>query len=95
MLPQGLGQLPFIGGPDAAACPFIIEPIASTDQRGQEITFNSASLSFVPRRRVEPRTQEDSQSVFETPLMRDADVIAAADQRGLAMVFTGMRHFRH
>jgi phosphoribosylaminoimidazolecarboxamide formyltransferase/IMP cyclohydrolase len=27
--------------------------------------------------------------------MRDAEVIAAADARGLAMVFTGMRHFRH
>ena len=27
--------------------------------------------------------------------MRDAEVIAAADARGLAMVMTGMRHFRH
>jgi phosphoribosylaminoimidazolecarboxamide formyltransferase/IMP cyclohydrolase len=27
--------------------------------------------------------------------MRDKEVIAAADERGLAMVFTGMRHFRH
>jgi phosphoribosylaminoimidazolecarboxamide formyltransferase/IMP cyclohydrolase len=27
--------------------------------------------------------------------IRDADVIAAADERGLAMVFTGMRHFKH
>ena len=27
--------------------------------------------------------------------MRDDDVIAAADERGLAMVFTGQRHFRH
>ncbi|MGH7973733.1 MAG: bifunctional phosphoribosylaminoimidazolecarboxamide formyltransferase/IMP cyclohydrolase, partial [Limisphaerales bacterium] len=27
--------------------------------------------------------------------VRDADVIAAADQRNLAMVFTGVRHFRH
>ena len=27
--------------------------------------------------------------------MRDEDVIAAADAAGLAMVFTGMRHFRH
>ncbi len=27
--------------------------------------------------------------------IRDAEVIAAADQAGLAMVFTGMRHFRH
>ncbi|MES2625482.1 MAG: bifunctional phosphoribosylaminoimidazolecarboxamide formyltransferase/IMP cyclohydrolase, partial [Pseudomonadota bacterium] len=27
--------------------------------------------------------------------MRDADIIAAADKLGLAMIFTGMRHFRH
>ncbi|MEX0696929.1 MAG: bifunctional phosphoribosylaminoimidazolecarboxamide formyltransferase/IMP cyclohydrolase [Dongiaceae bacterium] len=27
--------------------------------------------------------------------LRDAEVIAAADEAGLAMVFTGMRHFRH
>lgn len=27
--------------------------------------------------------------------IRDAEVIAAADAHGLAMVFTGMRHFRH
>ena len=27
--------------------------------------------------------------------IRDEEVIAAADQAGLAMVFTGMRHFRH
>jgi len=27
--------------------------------------------------------------------MRDAEVIAAADERGIAMLFTGMRHFRH
>ena len=27
--------------------------------------------------------------------MRDPEVIAAADEKGLAMVFTGMRHFRH
>jgi phosphoribosylaminoimidazolecarboxamide formyltransferase/IMP cyclohydrolase len=27
--------------------------------------------------------------------LRDAEVIAAADERGMAMVFTGLRHFRH
>ena len=27
--------------------------------------------------------------------MRDAEVIAAADEHGIAMLFTGMRHFRH
>jgi phosphoribosylaminoimidazolecarboxamide formyltransferase/IMP cyclohydrolase len=27
--------------------------------------------------------------------MRDDDVIKAADEAGIAMVFTGIRHFRH
>ena len=27
--------------------------------------------------------------------VKDAEVIAAADERGLAMIFTGARHFRH
>ena len=27
--------------------------------------------------------------------MRDEEVIAAADAAGIAMVFTGVRHFRH
>jgi phosphoribosylaminoimidazolecarboxamide formyltransferase/IMP cyclohydrolase len=27
--------------------------------------------------------------------MRDAEVVAAADERGVVMVFTGVRHFRH
>mgnify|MGYP001551112645 CR=1 FL=1 len=27
--------------------------------------------------------------------IRDEEVIAAADEHGLAMVFTGVRHFRH
>jgi phosphoribosylaminoimidazolecarboxamide formyltransferase/IMP cyclohydrolase len=27
--------------------------------------------------------------------VRDREVIAAADEHGLAMVFTGRRHFRH
>ena len=27
--------------------------------------------------------------------VKDAEVIAAADERGMAMAFTGARHFRH
>ena len=27
--------------------------------------------------------------------VRDDEVIAAADERGIAMAFTGVRHFRH
>ena len=34
-----------------------------------------------------------SYSAIET--VRDDEVIAAADEHGMAMVFTGMRHFRH
>jgi len=27
--------------------------------------------------------------------MRDEEVIAAADEHGIAMIFTGIRHFKH
>jgi len=27
--------------------------------------------------------------------LRDDEVVAAADEHGMAMVFTGIRHFRH
>jgi phosphoribosylaminoimidazolecarboxamide formyltransferase/IMP cyclohydrolase len=27
--------------------------------------------------------------------LRDEEVVTAADQHGMAMVFTGIRHFRH
>ncbi len=27
--------------------------------------------------------------------LRDEEVVRAADERGMAMIFTGMRHFRH
>ena len=27
--------------------------------------------------------------------VRDEEVIKAADERGIAMVFTGLRHFKH
>jgi phosphoribosylaminoimidazolecarboxamide formyltransferase/IMP cyclohydrolase len=27
--------------------------------------------------------------------LRDEEVVAAADERGISMVFTGTRHFRH
>ena len=27
--------------------------------------------------------------------MNETEIIAAADERGIAMVFTGIRHFRH
>ncbi|SPU71677.1 phosphoribosylaminoimidazolecarboxamide formyltransferase/IMP cyclohydrolase [Brucella suis] len=34
-------------------------------------------------------------AVIQPGSMRDDEVIAAADEHGIAMVMTGMRHFRH
>src|SRR3989441_173888 len=56
-----------------------------------------ASDAFIPF----PDGVEEAAKAGATPVIqpggsvRDADVIAAADRLGLAMVFTGMRHFLH
>jgi phosphoribosylaminoimidazolecarboxamide formyltransferase / IMP cyclohydrolase len=45
---------------------------------------------------VEAAAQAGATSVIQPGgSVRDADVIAAANRLGLAMVFTGIRHFRH
>jgi phosphoribosylaminoimidazolecarboxamide formyltransferase/IMP cyclohydrolase len=56
-----------------------------------------ASDAFFPfRDGVEVAAQQGVTAVIQPGgSMRDAEVIAAADEAGLAMVFTGMRHFRH
>ena len=56
-----------------------------------------ASDAFFPFRDGLDAGADAGISAFIQPggSVRDADVIAAADERGLAMVFTGQRHFRH
>ena len=56
-----------------------------------------ASDAFFPfRDGVDVLAQAGARAVVQPGgSMRDAEVIAAADEHGLAMVFTGMRHFRH
>jgi phosphoribosylaminoimidazolecarboxamide formyltransferase/IMP cyclohydrolase len=56
-----------------------------------------ASDAFFPfRDGVEVAAQQGVTAVIQPGgSMRDAEVIAAADEAGLAMLFTGMRHFRH
>ena len=34
-------------------------------------------------------------AMLQINLDRDEEIIAAANEHGIAMVFTGMRHFRH
>ncbi len=56
-----------------------------------------ASDAFFPfRDGVDVLAQAGARAVIQPGgSVRDAEVIAAADEHGLAMVFTGMRHFRH
>ncbi len=56
-----------------------------------------ASDAFFPfRDGIDVAAQYGIQAVIQPGGSRnDAEVIAAADEHGMAMVFTGMRHFRH
>ena len=53
-------------------------------------------LSSLSRMAWKWRLQRGATAVIQPGgSVRDAEVIAAADRLGVAMVFTGMRHFRH
>jgi phosphoribosylaminoimidazolecarboxamide formyltransferase/IMP cyclohydrolase len=56
-----------------------------------------ASDAFFPfRDGIDAAAEAGIQAVIQPGgSMRDAEVIAAADEHGIAMVFTGVRHFRH
>ncbi|AKH68996.1 phosphoribosylaminoimidazolecarboxamide formyltransferase/IMP cyclohydrolase [Spongiibacter sp. IMCC21906] len=56
-----------------------------------------ASDAFFPfRDGIDNAAQADIRCVIQPGgSIRDEEVIAAADEAGMAMVFTGMRHFRH
>ncbi|MBC7432511.1 MAG: bifunctional phosphoribosylaminoimidazolecarboxamide formyltransferase/IMP cyclohydrolase, partial [Rubritepida sp.] len=54
----------------------------------------AASFPFADGREAPPAAGATAVNQPGGP-MRDGEVIAAADVAGLAMVFTGMRHFRH
>jgi phosphoribosylaminoimidazolecarboxamide formyltransferase/IMP cyclohydrolase len=57
----------------------------------------AASDAFFPFRDAVDALAEAGAAALIQPggSVRDAEVIAAADERGIAMLFTGMRHFRH
>ena len=56
-----------------------------------------ASDAFFPFRDNVDKAKEAGVTAIIQPggSVRDAEVIEAADEHGIAMVFTGMRHFRH
>ncbi len=68
------------------------------DDAGLEVPGSvMASDAFFPfRDGIDAAAQAGIRAVIQPGgSMRDKEVIAAADEHGLAMVFTGIRHFRH
>jgi phosphoribosylaminoimidazolecarboxamide formyltransferase/IMP cyclohydrolase len=68
------------------------------EDAGLELTGSvMASDAFFPfRDGIDTAAAAGAKAVIQPGgSMRDDEVIAAADEHGIAMVFTGMRHFRH
>ena len=68
------------------------------EQAGLEVAGSvMASDAFFPfRDGIDQAAEAGIRAVIQPGgSMRDEEVIAAADEHGMAMVFTGMRHFRH
>jgi len=83
----GAGQMNRVGAVDVAVRQ------AGDRARGSSL----ASDAFFPFRDGVDRAAEAGVAAIIQPggSVRDDEVIAAAEERGIAMVFTGRRHFRH
>ena len=86
----GAGQMSRV---DSARIAAIKAENAGLSLRGSVV----ASDAFFPfRDGVDTVAQAGAKAIIQPGgSVRDDEVIAAADERGLAMVFTGVRHFRH
>jgi phosphoribosylaminoimidazolecarboxamide formyltransferase/IMP cyclohydrolase len=75
----------------------IIANIKAKDENIDIAGSAMASEAFLPFRDSLDQAAEMGVTAVIQPggSMRDEEVIAAADEHGIAMVFTGMRHFRH
>ncbi|WP_140909273.1 bifunctional phosphoribosylaminoimidazolecarboxamide formyltransferase/IMP cyclohydrolase [Cognatiluteimonas lumbrici] len=74
-----------------------IAGIKANDARLEVPGSVMASDAFLPfRDGIDAAAEAGIRAVIQPGgSMRDAEVIAAADEHGIAMVFTGVRHFRH
>jgi phosphoribosylaminoimidazolecarboxamide formyltransferase/IMP cyclohydrolase len=78
----------------------ISSKIAAMKAKDEGLTLESAAVAsdaFFPfRDGLDALAQFGIKSIIQPGgSRRDAEVVAAADEHGIAMVFTGMRHFRH
>ncbi len=74
--------------------------IAALKAQGAKLSLSGAAVAsdaFFPfRDGLDALAQAGAKAVIQPGgSVRDEEVIAAADEHGLAMVFTGVRHFRH
>ena len=74
-----------------------IAGLKARDQRFQVAGSVMASDAFFPfRDSIDAAAQEGIVAIIQPGgSMRDQEVIDAANGHGIAMVFTGVRHFRH
>ena len=86
----GAGQMSRV---DASKVAILKAGAAGLDLQGSCV----ASDAFFPfRDGVDALAEAGATAVIQPGgSIRDEEVIAAADEHGMAMVFTGMRHFRH
>jgi len=84
----GAGQMSRSTRRDSAAMKAIL-PLART------VAASDAFFPFADGLETVGRSWCDCRHSARVGRLRDAEVIEAADRLGVAMVFTGIRHFRH
>ena len=84
-----------IGGGQTSRVEAVRQATARAGERGRGAAL--ASDAFFPFRDGPDRAAAAGVTAIVQPggSVRDAEVIAAADEHGIAMIFTGERHFRH
>ncbi len=93
----GAGQMSRLDAARIAALKAADAARAAGEKESRTVGSVAASDAFIPFADALIAAAEAGAEAVIQPggSIHDADVIAAADAAGLAMVFTGMRHFRH
>ena len=83
--------------------PIVVQSGAAPSAPGELIVHvtgavrNPGVVTLAPEQRVQDAIAKAGATAVIQPggSVKDEEVVAAADEHGLAMVFTGVRHFRH
>ena len=92
----GAGQMSRVDGVNVAIMKAAARTDAAPGRRPLEGSVAASDAFFPFRDGLDAVAGAGATAVIQPGgSVRDAEVIAAADEHGLAMVFTGLRHFRH